>query len=146
MILYLDTSCFAKIYVTESGTDAVKDAIRKAEIVATSLVAYPEMRSALSRRKREGALNSSIYQSIVKSFKHDWNNLSKVVLNESLIEDAGNFTETHALRGLDAIHLACAVFLKRKSRGISVVFLSSDEKLNSAAQKEGLKLSIGEIS
>ena len=57
-------------------------------------------------------------------------------------EEAGDLAGIHGLRGLDAIHLATAIFV-RKSAGPSpspLRFLSSDQKLNSAAKKEKFRV------
>ncbi len=45
----------------------------------------------------------------------------------------------HPLRAGDALHLASGIYLREKS-GIDVRFLSFDERLNAAAQMEGLTL------
>ena len=57
MILYLDTSSLLKLYVEESGTADVQAGAESAEVVATSVVAYPEGIAAVARRHREGALS-----------------------------------------------------------------------------------------
>lgn len=53
MTLYLDTSSLVKLYVTESGSDVVRQLVGGAKVVATSVVAYPETRAALARLRRE---------------------------------------------------------------------------------------------
>ena len=49
MILYLDTSALVKLYVEEAHSDWVHACAAEAEVLATSVVARPEMLSALSR-------------------------------------------------------------------------------------------------
>ena len=48
MILYLDTSSLVRLYVDESGSADVRRLVEQAEIVAASVVAYPEARAALA--------------------------------------------------------------------------------------------------
>jgi uncharacterized protein len=56
MILYLDTSSLIKIYVDEPGSEIVRRLLGQASIVSTSVIAYPESRTALGRLRREGTL------------------------------------------------------------------------------------------
>lgn len=49
MICYLDTSTLVKVYVREQGSEAVRNLVDAASVVATSKVAYPEARAALAR-------------------------------------------------------------------------------------------------
>jgi predicted nucleic acid-binding protein len=57
----LDTSSLVKLYVAEPGTDAVRQLTEEAAIVATSVIAYPETRAALARRRRERALSAAAF-------------------------------------------------------------------------------------
>ncbi len=54
-LTYLDTSGLVKRYVPEVGSAWVEQLCRR-EPVSTSLIAIPELASALARRTREGAL------------------------------------------------------------------------------------------
>ena len=56
MILYLDTSSLAKLYLEEDYSDLVRDWVEEAEAVATSRIAYPEALSAFVRRWNRGDL------------------------------------------------------------------------------------------
>lgn len=53
MTLYLDTSSLVKLYVTEAGSAEVHQLVGDANVVATSVVAYADMRAALARLRRE---------------------------------------------------------------------------------------------
>jgi len=57
--LYLDTSSLVKLYVTEADSEVVRRLVGDANVVATSVVAYPETRAALARLRREGVLTAS---------------------------------------------------------------------------------------
>ncbi len=56
MILYLDTSSLAKLYFEEEDSGPVQRQIKSSKLIFSSVIAYPEMCSALSKRKREGFL------------------------------------------------------------------------------------------
>jgi len=51
VILYLDSSAFVKIYIDESASESMRKAAVAADLLATSIVAYAEMRSAFARRR-----------------------------------------------------------------------------------------------
>ena len=48
MTLYVDTSSLVKLYVTEVGSEVVRQLTENASVVATSVVAYAETRAAQS--------------------------------------------------------------------------------------------------
>ncbi|MBI4369399.1 MAG: type II toxin-antitoxin system VapC family toxin [Elusimicrobia bacterium] len=137
MNLYLDTSCLAKAYIQESGSDIVLQQIGQAELIATSLISYPEMRGALTRRLQEKHLRESDYRKLLHQFEKDWPCFVRIPVAEELALQAGKLAARHLLRGLDAIHLACAIKLKRS--GAAILFYSADQKLNRAAHKEGFR-------
>ena len=53
MKLYLDTSALVKLYVEEEGSATVREAIARAETVATTVIVYVEACAAFARRRRE---------------------------------------------------------------------------------------------
>jgi uncharacterized protein len=59
--LYLDTSSLVKLYVAEAGSEDVRAQVHRATVVATSMIAYPETRAALARRRRERALRPAAF-------------------------------------------------------------------------------------
>src|SRR5688572_21626450 len=76
--LYLDTSCLAKLFVTESDSEIVHRVVQNASAVATSVVSYVEMMSALNRRQREGVLMPAEYKRTVEVFEADWRRYLKI--------------------------------------------------------------------
>ncbi len=139
MILYLDTSALVKMYVAEEGSAEVKKRVRQADTVSTSRVAYPEARSALARRHREGSISSSGLRKAVSDIDKEMGSFVIVELNESIARLAGEMAERHALRGFDAIHLASAIELGRMV-GEAPDFITYDDNQALAAEEEGLIL------
>jgi len=137
MILYLGTSSLVKLYVKEEYTDAVKEWIKEAEIVATCRVAYTEIISALDIRFREKDISKSEYEHLVKGISKDWINFAIVDFDDI---EAGLLVQKYGLRRFDAIHLSAAKLIKKEGRGISLCFSSFDKKLCKAAAAEGLKV------
>lgn len=134
MILYLDTSSLLKLYLEEAGTKDVQSRLERADVVATSVIAYPEAHAALARRHREGALTKSEFNAVAEDFRDTWYRFLAVGLSTPVYTRAGTLAVTHGLRGMDGIHLASCVELF--GDGDHVEFLSHDLRLMRAASKE----------
>jgi predicted nucleic acid-binding protein len=134
VILYLDTSSLAKLYVTEAGSDAVRQLVEQAGIVATSQVAYAEMRAALARRRRDGTLRPRQFGTIKRAFDSDWPAYFALDLTAPICREAGDFAERYRLRGFDSIHLASFAEIARTAAEAEVRFSSHDEALSRAAR------------
>jgi predicted nucleic acid-binding protein len=137
MILYLDTSALVKLYIEEPGTEEVKERVEAARIVSTSRVAYVEARAGLARKSREGELMGDEYKQVVEELEKDWGNYFILEVSESVARLGGELVERFPLRGFDAIHLASALLLNKRTR-LDVSFSCFDERLEEAAQAEGL--------
>jgi uncharacterized protein len=134
MILYADTSSLVKLYVEEAGSDAVRELVRKADMVASCRVALPEMVSALTRRYHNRQIETPLYELLIQAVRNDWKHLVVLEFDEQL---AADLVKRHALRGYDAVHLASAVQLSNKDQ-VNMVFSSYDHQLMQAAKDEGL--------
>jgi predicted nucleic acid-binding protein len=135
LIVYLDTSSLVKLYVEEKGSTAIRKLVERAELVATSVVAYAEARAALARQRREGGLTAAGFGQAKNDFEQDWPRYLAVEVSEAVYRSAGNLAEKHHLRGFDSLHLAA--YLSLRGDGERQVRLSSfDETLNRAARKE----------
>lgn len=137
MILYLDTSAWLKLYVDERGTQEVVAAVQSAELVAISRIAYAEARAALARVLREKRTTQAEHRKRVAALDADYVEVLKVEVSEEVVRQAGELAESHALRGFDAIQLASARWLARKTRR-PVRLLAFDERVNAAATALGL--------
>ncbi|OGR56655.1 MAG: hypothetical protein A3I11_00370 [Elusimicrobia bacterium RIFCSPLOWO2_02_FULL_39_32] len=137
MILYLDTSSLAKLYFEEEDSGLIQRHVRNSQIIFSSVITYPEFYSALSRRKREGALKTNDYKKTLSIFEQDWIKISKIPVTLELAASAGHLSDKHRLRGMDAVHLASACLLRDELKE-DIHFLSSDKKQLQAASKENL--------
>lgn len=134
MILYLDTSSLIKLYVAEAGSEEVRDLVDRASVVSTSVVAFPEARSAFARLGREGTLTPEQQAAVRGGFLRDWDSFLKVRVLKRVYERAGELTEEHALRGFDAIHLASFLEVLGQADGEDVEFSAFDARLEAAAR------------
>ena len=140
MTLYLDTSSLVKLYVAEPESDAVRELVDAATIVATSSIAYTETRAALARRRREGGLRPAAFASAKKALEADWPRYFTVGITSALCREAGEFAERYRLRAYDSVHLAAFAEVAREA-GVRVTrFSSFDEALNHAARSLGRTL------
>lgn len=135
MTLYVDTSSLVKLYVTEAGSEVVRQVVDDANVVATSVVAYAETRAVLARLRREGVLTASKLASAKRAFEEEWPTYLTLDATDSLCRAAGALAEKHSLRGFDSIHLASFAEVARRAGTDDTRFSSFDDRLNQAAQK-----------
>ena len=139
MILYLDTYALVKLYVSELHTGDVRNWVRDAEAVATSIVSYAETRAAFGRARREGSSTDAEHRRRVSQFNRDWVELMRIELTPLVARNAGELAELHAIRGFDAIHLASALWLRDKSDD-AFLFAAFDRRLCEGAAAAGLQV------
>ena len=139
---YLDTSALLKRYVDEIGSEWVRAEILGAAVLASSELIIVEAISAFNRRAREGGLAHEEYQRVRDIFYEDCHEQYQIVTPaRSIMSLACMLLESHPLRGYDAMHLATALTVQRslQKRALSpLTFLSADDRLNAAAEDEGL--------
>lgn len=137
MILYLDTSSLVKLYLDETDSEKVREAVAEAELVVTSRIACPEFHSALTRRRNSREISRKDYEKLCKAFDSDWERISVLDFDE---RQAGQLVRKHGLRGADAIHLSSVLQLVGGNEKLDIAFSSCDRKLNEAAAAEGFPL------
>ncbi|KKM09808.1 twitching motility protein PilT [Clostridiales bacterium PH28_bin88] len=139
MIAYLDTSALVKLYVSEEGSEVVHRAVTQATVAATSQIAYAEARAAFSRSWREGLLSEGDYRRTIALFRADWDRYLALAVSDKIIFLAGDLTEYHQLRGLDAIHLASLITLRQQTEE-PMTALCWDTRLKSAMRDCGFSV------
>jgi uncharacterized protein len=142
MILYLDTSSLAKLYLEEAYCDLIREWVEDAHLVATSQVAYPEALSAFTRRWNRGDLDNETWGRACELLSSDWPAYLRIPVNELR---AGDFVPQHLLRGFDAVHLAAACDLIDRFPAEDIIFSSFDATLLEAARTSGLSILHPEI-
>jgi predicted nucleic acid-binding protein len=113
----------------------VRELVAAATVVATSVLAYPEARSALARLLREGSLTETEHLQAKADLDQDWTGILALGVDGAW-RHAGDLAERHGLRGADSLHLATFLALIGKREGPIVRFSSFDERLNEAARRE----------
>jgi len=138
VILYLDTSAFAKLVLREPETAMMRDLFDQADYAVTSVITYPETSSALYRQDREKGSVESRLTEWSATLDDRWRRCVRLPVTEQL---AGRLVVTHGLRGMDAVQLAAAVTLRARvleaAPQATVSFATFDRQLLKAAEREG---------
>lgn len=137
MIVYLDSSAFVKLYLEETDSSRVRDAIDGSSVVCTHLIAYAETRAALAQAGRMSRLSAMELSNARQRFEDDWLSVEIIAVDEALIYRAGDLAERLGLRGFDSVHLAACERLAAVSRG-GFLFVVFDAALGDAATTLGL--------
>ena len=134
MRTFFDSSGLAKRYIRERGSEKAEDILSGASEVAVSLIAPPEIISALCRLRRQNAISEAQYGQAKKGLFTDIEDMTICNVTVPVIGRAIELLERHPLRTMDALHLACAIDWQAD------LFVSSDRRQVSAALKSGLRV------
>jgi len=137
MILYCDTSALVKLYITEEGSAQLREQLAAAEAVAVCRVAWAEAHAALSRRAREVPVDADMIDLAKAALAADWPHFVILEINQALVERAGDYADTFALRGYDSVQLAAAFETARITQA-PIFFACFDTRLNKAAKALGM--------
>jgi len=137
MILFCDTSALLKFYITEPESVTLKALVREAEAVVVCRIAWAEAFAALSRRAREAPEDAATIEQAKAALAVDWPHFVVLEIDQTLVEKAGEYADTFALRGYDSIQLAAAAEAARISQ-TSIFFACFDTRLNKAAKLLGM--------
>lgn len=137
MILFCDTSALVKLYVQEAFSDEVAVLAAEARVIAVSRIAWAKTMAIFARRVRESPADAEVIDAVRASFCSDWSNFAIVEVTQSLVELAGEYADTFALRGYDSVQLAAARMLQEGSDGFG--FACFDSRLQRAASVLGMR-------
>jgi predicted nucleic acid-binding protein len=134
VLVFFDTSAFAKRYIAESGADQVLEWCDNATEIGLSGIVLPEIISAFCRLRREGKIPDSKYQQLKASFLADIEDMALCDFTPAVLAQSVLCLEDNVLRGMDAIHIGSAVVFKADA------FESSDKRQCEAAARAGLSV------
>ena len=136
MIIYFDASALAKRYVEEEHSSEVLRWLEESKPVVCRL-SEVEIASALSRRCRQGLISLADRDRALAALDADLKAVHVIELTQEVFQAARAALFRHPLRAADAIQLACAVVLRDRLQ-TRVAFLTFDERLAAASEREGL--------
>ncbi|MSV29782.1 MAG: PIN domain-containing protein [Bryobacterales bacterium] len=112
--MYFDTSYIAKFYFNEPESPRVRELVRKADAIHTSLWAFAEFHAVIHRRLREGVSSPRDARDLALRFSdHIEDGLwSLIPVTEALLRRTSALTVSAPrdlfVRTADAVHLATA--------------------------------------
>lgn len=143
MIYLLDTSALVKRYLNEAGSAYIRRLFQTPGIIFYQTFLTPlEAASALYRRRRAGQLSIEELSLLLKSYAiHSREEYLLLPYSQSLMDTAGSLIARYPLQALDAIQLASALKLRDTlpTDAPSLIFLSADDRLVTAARQEHLQ-------
>jgi hypothetical protein len=138
------SSALVKYYVSETGTQWVRDTIdaQPPNEISIAQVTGAEIVAAISRRVRMGLTTGADGAKAIGVFNtHFQTKYRVVIVTLETVERAMSLAEKYALRGYDAIQLATALTVEEEMTADGfgpLTLISADGDLNQAAQAEGL--------
>lgn len=142
---YLDASAVVKRYVSEMGSAWVQALCSNEEnTLIMAEITLAEVASAFARATRGGRISAEERLSYLDLFIGDCAERYRLVATErTIIDRAVDLTQSHYLRGYDAVHLATALAMNTEllQRQLPpLTFVAADEDLLKAAEAEGLAI------
>ena len=95
--------------------------------------------AAMARQVREKPHDTAVIALARLQFETQWNNFAIIEVTQPLVELAGNYADTFALRGYDSVQLAAARSLQ-ESTTETMLFACFDERLCKAAKILGMQV------
>lgn len=139
MAAYLDSSALVKRYVDEPGSGAVNGLFVEGVPLLVSAIAWSECLAALARKRHDGSLPARTHQRLCRALTGEWGSLNEIGVTSEVRAIIRELLDQLPLRGMDAIHLASAIWVSRRLDA-EVSFWCSDRRLAAAARECGLDL------
>jgi hypothetical protein len=136
---FLEATAFAKLFVQETGTDALirlMEAVednRKLISASTPLEVY----AAIRRREREGCISADDATAALDILRLEAARMVQEPLNPAVLEAARQLLDRTELRWPDALQLAAALVSRDMFHGTEIIFVSASPQLLEAAKSEG---------
>jgi predicted nucleic acid-binding protein len=137
VILFCDTSALVKLYILEESSRDMQTLAGAASAIAVCRMAWAEMMAALARRAREFPNDADAIEVVRKRLQTDWPRYVIVEVTQALVELAGEYADTFALRSYDSVQLAAARTLQAMA-GEEIQFACFDTRLGKAARMLGM--------
>jgi len=134
MMVFLDTSAFAKRYVAEQGSGKVWEICQQADSLIVSIICLPELISTFSRLVREKKLTQAAYQKLKEEVMADLADADICQITSEILATVIQLLESSPLRAMDALHVACALATRPD------IFVSADHRQIAAARKAELEI------
>jgi uncharacterized protein len=136
---FWDASAIVPLLMAETTTRALQGIAATNPAMLVWWATEVECASAIARLEREGALAAAAVIEAFERLKRLGEGWHEVDASDAVREAAVRFLRVHQLRAADALQLAAA-FVAAERRPSSLEVLTLDDRLASAARKEGFAL------
>ena len=133
---FWDASAIVPLLVAEPSTRHLQALAAKDSAMLVWSGSEVECVSALARLERDGALSPQAITLALKRLRLLTAGWHEVDSSDAIREAAARFLRVHPLRAADALQLAAA-FLAAERRPTSLEIVTLDDRLGTAARKEG---------
>ena len=136
---FLEATAFAKLFVQETGTDALiklMEAVednRKLISASTPLEVY----AAVRRRERSGGISAEDAAAALDILRLEAARMVQEPLNPAVLEAARQLLDRTTLRWPDTLQLAAAIVARDMFQATEIIFVSASPQLLEAAKSEG---------
>jgi predicted nucleic acid-binding protein len=139
-VYYLDSSAWIKRYLHEDGSSFVTRLFRSKEHLACSILGLVEVNATVARRVKRGDLSEDDFSQLSIEIRMDWQLFYQLPVFPQVTSSAVMLAREEALRGMDALHLASAIYLSELQNELDFTLVGSDVELNAVAQRRGLRV------
>lgn len=136
---FWDTSAIVPLLIAERRSAPLRAVHGDDPLMLVWWATQIECTSALARLEREGLLDTKSARAAHKRLSQLVANWQEIDPSDEVRETAARFLRVHPLRAADALQLAAA-FVAAGGRPSSLEFVALDERLVTAAQKEGFSI------
>jgi predicted nucleic acid-binding protein len=139
---FLEATAFIKLFVQETGTDALIGLMEAAEDNRKLISASTplEVYAALRRRERAGDITPEDATSALAVLRMESARMVQQPLNPGVLESARELLDRTTLRWTDALQLGAALAAREMFQGTEIMFVSASARLLEAAASEGFKV------
>jgi predicted nucleic acid-binding protein len=135
--LYAETSAVLRWLFAEEGGEKLRAALAAADKVTSSRLTLIETRRVIRRAEREGRITAAQSADVLAVFSQAVSTWAILEITEEIARRAEDAFPSEAVRALDAIHLASALFLRQSFPDLVIV--SSDERVSANAALLGFQ-------
>jgi predicted nucleic acid-binding protein len=133
---YFDTSVLVKQYVEEAGSAGARRLFLRFQVVSSALTPV-EMMSALARRRAARETPPSHVERALTQIRVEQGHWRLIQIDSLVLGRAEALVRDHALRTLDAIHVASAL-VYGDALGVRLPFVTADERQRDVAARLAL--------
>ncbi len=140
-MIFWDSSALVPLLVNEPKTKEAQATLKKDRNLTVWCLTYLEATSALNRRLRTEEIHFGHFRAGEERLKKLTQAWDQILFSDRLVQLSARLLRTHPLRTADSLQLAAALIAGGNDPS-QVNFFSYDDRLNEAAEREGLRLNI----